>query len=535
MKKSCHRRKHGYESLPVQQFLSGVAATSTVIETLRLLHVSPAGEFVGARPKLAWDSAGTSISGQHPPQDAPHLHWPFAQLQLPLQHSNFGRLTGWALTKLEPTSRGSNWTPLPTRRRAGGGGNVAARAKKRLREALLLMKSREGADDAEVGGMDENGEVLIGRVMPDWLSTHVPHCPSVQSCNSFAAYAEPRCSTHPGHEHLTPHVHPEPASDVIVLIGGMNPKSGTWLGRIGDNSLEVWIGGSSRTGEVLHWWLSWHFDRSCESWWRLEDWALLCLDESEGLVGFTLDRAICAGSSREFDANDGDSTYEVLQQLIVAACARIARSPEDSELDLSVERSACWQLHFQTLLHGHGFRRASTRLDINDMNRLGDIDSEDTSLSSVWERTRYLCCGKYISESIRQSRNNWYESASCKAGHELRISRPEAIDNCVHFDVVDARTSPRFAESGFGLQVHLEWIFFDCRSSLHFSHWDTGRPFFLISKSGLSLWWQDEDRWPLMHDSLYETAWKAAREHKCNQWHLPSEFLAIDIDLETRG
>jgi len=76
-------------------------------------------------------------------------------------------LTGWALTKLEPTSRGSNWTPLPTRRRAGGGGNVAARAKKRLREALLLMKSREGADDAEVGGMDENGEVLIGRVMPD--------------------------------------------------------------------------------------------------------------------------------------------------------------------------------------------------------------------------------------------------------------------------------------------------------------------------------------------------------------------------------
>lgn len=43
---------------------------------------------------------------------------------------------------------------------------MAARAKKRLREALLLMKSREAAGNVEVGGMDENGEVLIGRVMP---------------------------------------------------------------------------------------------------------------------------------------------------------------------------------------------------------------------------------------------------------------------------------------------------------------------------------------------------------------------------------
>lgn len=43
---------------------------------------------------------------------------------------------------------------------------MAARAKKRLREVLLLMKSREAAGNVEVGGMDENGEVLIGRVMP---------------------------------------------------------------------------------------------------------------------------------------------------------------------------------------------------------------------------------------------------------------------------------------------------------------------------------------------------------------------------------
>ena len=34
----------------------------------------------------------------------------------------------------------------------------------------------------------------------------------------------------------------------------------------------------------------------------------------------------------------------------------------------------------------------------------------------------------------------------------------------------------------------------DCRASLHFTHCDTGRPFFLISKSGRSLWWQLEER-----------------------------------------
>jgi len=28
------------------------------------------------------------------------------------------------------------------------------------------MKSKEAAGDVEVGGMDENGEVLIGRVIP---------------------------------------------------------------------------------------------------------------------------------------------------------------------------------------------------------------------------------------------------------------------------------------------------------------------------------------------------------------------------------
>jgi len=34
------------------------------------------------------------------------------------------------------------------------------------------------------------------------------------------------CSTHPGQAHRTPHVHPEPASEDISLIDGMEGKSG---------------------------------------------------------------------------------------------------------------------------------------------------------------------------------------------------------------------------------------------------------------------------------------------------------------------
>ena len=39
-------------------------------------------------------------------------------------------------------------------------------------------------------------------------------------------------------------------------------------------------------------------------------------------------------------------------------------------------------------------------------------------------------------------------------------------------------------------------------SSRHFSHWDTGRPLRLISKSGRSVWLQEEVRCPLIQDSL---------------------------------
>jgi len=51
-------------------------------------------------------------------------------------------------------------------------------------------------------------------------------------------------------------------------------------------------------------------------------------------------------------------------------------------------------------------------------------------------------------------------------------------------------------------QVHLECTLFVLRSCRQRSHCETGRPFFLISYKGLSVWVHDEERWPLMQDSL---------------------------------
>lgn len=52
------------------------------------------------------------------------------------------------------------------------------------------------------------------------------------------------------------------------------------------------------------------------------------------------------------------------------------------------------------------------------------------------------------------------------------------------------------------LQLHLICFCFCFRNSLHLSHCETGRPFFLISNRGRSVWWQDEERWPLIQDAL---------------------------------
>ena len=51
-------------------------------------------------------------------------------------------------------------------------------------------------------------------------------------------------------------------------------------------------------------------------------------------------------------------------------------------------------------------------------------------------------------------------------------------------------------------QVHLPCIFFVLRNSRHFSHCETGLPFFLTSNNGRSECWHPDERCPLMQDSL---------------------------------
>lgn len=60
-------------------------------------------------------------------------------------------------------------------------------------------------------------------------------------------------------------------------------------------------------------------------------------------------------------------------------------------------------------------------------------------------------------------------------------------DRCIHSHFFPDVAADIGAGVSFGTQVHLECTRFDWRSSRHFSHWDTGLPFFLISKSGRSV------------------------------------------------
>lgn len=68
----------------------------------------------------------------------------------------------------------------------------------------------------------------------------------------------------------------------------------------------------------------------------------------------------------------------------------------------------------------------------------------------------------------------------------------------IHFEDSNFRSDLSFS----ALQSHFECTLFVLRSSLHFSHCETGRPFFLISNRGRSLCPQEDERCPFIHDSL---------------------------------
>ena len=68
----------------------------------------------------------------------------------------------------------------------------------------------------------------------------------------------------------------------------------------------------------------------------------------------------------------------------------------------------------------------------------------------------------------------------------------------------ELETGPCLAGSSpfTSLHKHFECTLLVFLSSRHFSHWDTGRPLRLISKSCRSVWLHKEVRCPLMQDSL---------------------------------
>lgn len=76
-------------------------------------------------------------------------------------------------------------------------------------------------------------------------SMQAPH-PSPQSLRLSVAFSPSVCSTHPGQAHRTPHVHPEPASDDISFMEGIEGKSGIEDGR--DEDGEKRMGGRSGPG-----------------------------------------------------------------------------------------------------------------------------------------------------------------------------------------------------------------------------------------------------------------------------------------------
>jgi len=83
------------------------------------------------------------------------------------------------------------------------------------------------------------------------------------------------------------------------------------------------------------------------------------------------------------------------------------------------------------------------------------------------------------------------------------------------------------------LHKHLEWTRRVFLSSRHLSHWDTGRPLRLISKSGRPVWLQEEVRCPLMQDSLASDCFVSGVEGDCGRGRggVPCKLFVVNVHL----
>lgn len=124
-------------------------------------------------------------------------------------------------------------------RYVGGGGRAAALAKNWSRILVPEFWDEDGVADVLA--------LEVGKLIPSEWSIQVPH-PWAQSFLSGVACVFPRCSTHPGHEHWKPQVHPEPAREFILLIGGIEGKSGIGVDLCRGRLAEYNIGARSGPG-----------------------------------------------------------------------------------------------------------------------------------------------------------------------------------------------------------------------------------------------------------------------------------------------
>lgn len=277
------------------------------------------------------------------------MHCPSGQLHWPPQHSSFGRLTVPNPNGCAPTigaytvvSIGSN----NILRCTGGGGSAAARAKKRSRKLTLVPGPSPRRS---------------GSALPMLGSTHVPQ-PSAQSVrartlstsssssSSASSSTGARCSTHPGHAHLTPHVQPDPASDASSLIGGIEANSG--IGDAGADGEEVKYSSGARSGPGAA-------------------GGAVCLGRllaDRRVVGLPdrvrvperYERGLCAGEKDGVAVGEGG-----LQQLIAAAARARVSSPSDGSACCGLDPgdagpAISLHLHFQRLLQSQGLRSEST-------------------------------------------------------------------------------------------------------------------------------------------------------------------------------
>jgi len=216
----------------------------------------------------------------------------------------------------------------------------------------------------------------------------------------------------------------------MVLIGGITAKVGIDGEGPGEDSSYRMGGRSGPTERSV---VMRCLGRLCEPWWF-------------GLFG----RDVWRFDAVSFLGKVVDGVGSALQHS-AAAWASVARPVAAHASAAGREDGpefAARHLHFQTLLQLQGFKRESTRCRESG----GTDDREATGKTSRRPLGSAGTMGMYLRDFVEE----------------------------------DGRSKPREGASSCG-QLHLECTRRACRSSRHFSHCETGRPFFLISKSGRSV------------------------------------------------